>query len=127
MTKGFKVGDKVTVTGGMHYGKVCTLSRVDNSDKTLKFWLDTDNSIESNWHKFGDVQHLVETEEYLNEQRQGLMDKLNLIDNKIQWIKETGSHVFDENQFRVWQVLTLAENGSLSKIEKAKAIAELIK
>jgi hypothetical protein len=127
MTKGFKVGDKVTVTVGIHTGNVYTLSRVDNSDNTLKFWLDTEKSIESSWHKFGDVVHLVETEEYLNEQRQGLMDKLNLIDSKIQWIKETGSHVYDENQFRVWQAITLAENGSLSKIEKAKAIAELIK
>lgn len=127
MTKGFKVGDKVLVTGGIHKDNLCILSRVDHSDNTLKFWLDDGKTVESSWHKFGDVQYLIETEEFLNEQRQGLMDKLNLIDSKLQWIKETGSDVYDENQFRVWQVLTLAENGSLSKIEKAKAIAELIK
>ena len=45
---------------------------------------------------------------------------------KIAFIEETGSEVFDENEYKAYQTLTLIENGSMSKLEKAKAIAALI-
>lgn len=45
---------------------------------------------------------------------------------KIIFIEETGSEVFDENEYKAYQTLTLIENGSMSKMDKARAIAALI-
>ena len=53
--------------------------------------------------------------------------KLNNIQFKIDWIKETGSEEFNEDEFKVYQTLKLLDNGKLSMLEKSKLIAELIK
>lgn len=127
MQTGFKVGDKVLIGARPHSCNFYVLSRVDNSDNTLKFWLDKANTVESTWHKFSDVTLLIETEEYITKQKQELINEVQLVDSKIQWMKESGSDVFNNSQFRIWQVLTLTEDSSISKMEKVKAIAELIK
>ena len=53
--------------------------------------------------------------------------KLDNIQLKIDWIKETGSEEFNEDEFKVYQTLKLLDNGKLSMIEKSKLIAGLIK
>ena len=53
--------------------------------------------------------------------------KLETIQSKINWLKETGSKEFSEQEFKVYQTLKLLENGKLSMVEKSKLIAELIK
>jgi hypothetical protein len=45
---------------------------------------------------------------------------------KIDFMAEIKSEDFDENEFKAYQTLTLIENTSMSKIEKARAIASLI-
>jgi len=45
---------------------------------------------------------------------------------KIEFLKETGSEVFNENEFKAYHTLTIIEQSNMSKIEKAKAIASLI-
>jgi hypothetical protein len=45
---------------------------------------------------------------------------------KIQFMAEVNSEDFDENEFKAYQTLTLIENTSMSKLEKARAIASLI-
>ena len=45
---------------------------------------------------------------------------------KITFLKEIKSDVFDENEFKAFHTLTIIEQGNMSKIEKAKAIAALI-
>ena len=45
---------------------------------------------------------------------------------KIAFLKEIGSDMFDENEFKAFHTLTIIEQGNMSKIEKAKAIAALI-
>lgn len=46
---------------------------------------------------------------------------------KIEWMEETDSTEFDENEFKVYQTLKLFENKELTMIEKSKLIAKLIK
>jgi hypothetical protein len=46
--------------------------------------------------------------------------------NKIAFMHETGSEMFDENEFKAYHTLTIIEQSDMSKIEKAKAIAALI-
>jgi hypothetical protein len=45
---------------------------------------------------------------------------------KIAFMKEIGTEVFDPNEFKAYQTLTIIENSDMSKLEKAKAIASLI-
>jgi len=45
---------------------------------------------------------------------------------KIDYMKETGSEMFNENEFKAFHTLTIIEQSDMSKIEKAKAIAALI-
>ena len=53
--------------------------------------------------------------------------KLDTIQSKINFMNETGSDDFSEDEFKVYQTLKLLENGELSLLEKSKLIAELIK
>lgn len=46
--------------------------------------------------------------------------------SKIDYMKETGSEMFDENEFKAYHTLTIIEQSDMSKIEKARAIAALI-
>lgn len=45
---------------------------------------------------------------------------------KIVFLEEIGSDEFDENEFKAFHTLTIIEQGNMTKIEKAKAIAALI-
>lgn len=45
---------------------------------------------------------------------------------KIKWMEETKSEVYDEDEFKVWQVLSTLDAKS-SKIDKVRAIAAIIK
>ncbi len=46
--------------------------------------------------------------------------------SKIEFMDEIKSDVFDENEFKAYQTLTIIEQSGMSKLEKAKAIAQLI-
>ena len=52
---------------------------------------------------------------------------INETNEKLSFMEETGSELFEENEFKAYRTLTIIEQGSMSKIEKAKAIAALIK
>jgi hypothetical protein len=51
---------------------------------------------------------------------------INETQSKIDYMKETGSETFNENEFKAYHTLTIIEQSDMSKIEKAKAIAALI-
>jgi hypothetical protein len=53
-------------------------------------------------------------------------EKLEL-ESQIKWMADTGTDTFDENEYRVWQALSTIEDGDLSKLEKVKLIAALLK
>ena len=54
-------------------------------------------------------------------------DQVSVIDEKLKFLEETGQDEFNQNEFNAYQALTLIENGELSKAEKAKLIAGLLK
>jgi hypothetical protein len=75
------------------------------------------------WEMEGYKLGIEELEKELSEAQ----TKLDNIQFKIDWMKETGSDDFIEDEFKVYQTLKLLDNGKLSMIEKSKLIAELIK
>lgn len=49
------------------------------------------------------------------------------LQSKIDYLKETGLDKFDEDQYKALKVLELLDKPNLSKLEKSKIIADLIK
>ena len=75
------------------------------------------------WEMEGFKLGIKELEQELSEAQ----TKLNNIQFKIDWLTETGSDEFSEDEFKVYQTLKLLEDEKLSRLEKSKLIAELIK
>jgi len=75
------------------------------------------------WEMEGYALGIKELEQELTETK----TKLESIQSKINWINETGSTEFSEDEFKVYQTLKLLDDSKLSMIEKSKLIAELIK
>lgn len=69
------------------------------------------------------LEHISKAEEKIKA-TQAFIDETN---EKLSFMEETGSELFDENEFKAYRTLTIIEQGSMSKMEKAKAIAALIK
>lgn len=79
------------------------------------------------WEMEGYVLGIKELEQELAETIAETKTKLESIQSKINWINETGSTEFSEDEFKVYQTLKLLDDSKLSIIEKSKLIAELIK
>ena len=68
--------------------------------------------------------------EQINKAQEKIKATQDFIDEtkeKISFMEETQSEVFDDNEFKAYRTLSIIEQGNMSKIEKAKAIAALIK
>jgi len=61
--------------------------------------------------------------EILEKKKQEISD----IEDKLKFLNETNQDTFNENEYKAYQTLSLIEEGNLSKGEKAKKIAELLK
>lgn len=69
------------------------------------------------------LEHITKAEEKIKS-TQAFIDETK---EKISFMEETGSELFDENEFKAYRTLSIIEQSNMSKIEKAKAIAALIK
>lgn len=69
----------------------------------------------------------VISQEELQKELEEAKEKVTQIQNKIDYLNESGAKEFDEEQFKVYYTLKLLENKDLSRIEKSKLIADLIK
>jgi hypothetical protein len=115
-------------------------SKNTNRGNGMEFTVESQHSLpEKSWYindacgKSAGWAYEWEMEVYnlgLKELEQELSEVQTNLDNiqlKINWMKETGSEEFNEDEFKVYQTLKLLDNGKLSMIEKSKLIAELIK
>jgi hypothetical protein len=62
----------------------------------------------------------------LEKSKKDIDKEIELCKNKIEFIKETGSKEFNENEFKAFNVLKTIDNGKLTRIEKARLIASLV-
>lgn len=46
---------------------------------------------------------------------------------KLKWMVDTKNEEFDEDEYKVWRTLQIIEDPNSNKVDKAKAIAALIK
>jgi|SRR5688572_11519907 len=66
------------------------------------------------------------TKDELEKSRDSLMTEVSEVNTKLNWMTETGNKEYDEDEFKAWGVLGIIDSSD-SKINKAKAIAKLIK
>ncbi len=71
---------------------------------------------------YSSASTLVEVQEELAEAK----EVVKLLETKIAFMKETGAEEFDDNEFKVYNTLTILDEKKLSKLDKARAIAALI-
>lgn len=62
----------------------------------------------------------------LKNDKKNIDSSIKIEQSKLEYLKETKSKVYDENEFKAYTTLTLVEDETLSKIEKARLIASLI-
>ena len=111
--------------GYYNNGKEYVITSRHTMDKS---WLITGNDgMSGGWAYEWEMEGLKVGIEDLEQELSEAQTKLDNIQFKIDWMKETGSDDFNEDEFKVYQTLKLLENGKLSMLEKSKLIAELIK
>ena len=79
--------------------------------------------------KLPEASHIEQFEKLIEKSKEKIEKTQEFIDevqNKINYLKETQTEIFNENEFKAFQTLTIIENSNMSKMDKAKAIASLI-
>jgi len=135
----FEVGDLVipVKNSNSHNYKIGTVYRVlsvDSGDGTFRA-ISTDgcdwmgNHLKASDCKLAKigVESLQEKLEEVQSKFEKLQSEKLELESQIKWMADTGTDTFDENEYRVWQALSTIEDGGLSKLEKVKLIAALLK
>lgn len=73
------------------------------------------------------MKSITQTKEEFEEKLKQLTDEIGIIKTKIEWLDESGNTEYNEDEYKVYQTLKLLEDDKISKIEKSKIIAELIR
>lgn len=72
------------------------------------------------------VETSIQTKQEIEDELAAKKVDISILESKLKYIEETGVDAFDETEFKVWNTLTVVDNKKLSKLEKARAIAQLI-
>ena len=144
MAQKFKVGDKVQLKGGIASSLLATYG-LEIGDEgivinqsygyyTVEIYCRAYSkpqklSFEVRYLELVKVTSREKIEARIESIRKEIVEKSTLISelqDKIKYMDEVGSDIFDENEFKAYQTLTIIEKGNLSKIDKARAIAQLL-
>jgi hypothetical protein len=132
----FEVGDLVipVKNSNSHDYIIGEVYRVKDVNHTTVIAESLDGCSRGNMLRHEDCKPAFEDLDSLEEnikQVESNIKKLNSVklelESKINWMKEVGADTFDKNEYRVWQALSTIEDGGLSKLEKVKLIATLLK
>ncbi len=90
--------------------------------------LNTTGSVNAfNWNLTHVGYLSASTLEEIGEELKEAKEAVKLLETKIAFMKETGAEEFDENEFKVYNTLTILDEKKLSKLDKAKAICDRLK
>jgi len=93
-----------------------------------KTWLISyDNGTGAGWVYEWEMSDYKVSLEELRDEYTEMENEMKEIGVKIEWMEETNSTEFNENEFKVYQTLKLFENKELTMVEKSRLIANLIK
>jgi hypothetical protein len=89
--------------------------------------IDPETKRVGNYLRYDEVRLMVSNREFLVGQIEKLEAELNEIRSKVRWMDEVGTDEFDETEHKVWSVINAVETEGLSKIERVKLIASIVK
>jgi hypothetical protein len=118
-THGVKPGMSATVVGYAYQGYYqvkLESGRVINEKSTAFSKSKSKTSVEQFQEEIEKAQEMIKAAESFIVETQA----------KINFLAEVGSDEFNENEFKAYHTLSIIEQGNMTKIEKAKAIAALI-
>jgi len=72
------------------------------------------------------IEELEEFNKDLIDQLEATKKEISNNEERIAWMKENNITEFNETEFKAFKTLTLLEDDSISKMEKAKLISELV-
>jgi hypothetical protein len=79
------------------------------------------------WVYEWEMEEIPNSKELLEKRMEELKAEMEEVESKIRFLNETGSELFDSDEYKVYSTLKLLDNDKLSTIEKSKVIAQLIK
>jgi hypothetical protein len=131
-----KIKDNVSSKGEYYKykGKIGIITEVNYYNNTVNIKIDQkiyDDILLSNvgysvievYNKSKNMTNKQTLTEILEKKKEEIFD----IEDKLKFLNETNQDTFNENEYKAYQTLSLIEEGNLSKGEKAKKIAELLK
>lgn len=77
--------------------------------------------------RYDEIRLVANSREHFAQRIKKLEAEVSEIRSKVQWMDEVGTDEFDETEHKVWSVLNAVETEGLSKIERVKLIASIIK
>jgi hypothetical protein len=129
-----QVGDIVLVkkNSNSHNYTIGTKYRVVDATLTGSGMMYQAESLDGNWRgnnlRSSDTEFVTTVNvEYFQKQVEEHRKQMEEAQSIIDWMNETGATEYDETEHKVWSVLNAVENDSLSKMERVKIIASLIK
>lgn len=116
----YPIGSRITITGVHNISNLVTCT-VRTAESSYSFYLD---DFEISGQTIEELEKdIVDYEKSIKEFQ---LDIEN-IKSKISFMKKNEIKEFDENQFKAYYTLELLDNKKLNNIQRAQAIAKLIK
>jgi hypothetical protein len=112
---------------GYYGGTRYRITRIDRSDNTLKAERADVRGTEGGWLRNSQVELYEMTKDEILKDISDAQASIENSHSMLAWMEDNGSDVFNEDEFKVWQVLTAMEDENISKIDKVKRIAQMIK
>lgn len=124
----------ITLAGGHNYGQPGDKVKLDNPGmRTTSTGLSAGvlggNTISFTNFRIIDLETREQIREYIKdieENIEELKTSIKYQESKIEYLDETKGIIFDENEFKAFSVLSMLDDSSTTKLEKAKLISGLM-
>jgi hypothetical protein len=80
-----------------------------------------------NYLRCDEVKLACTNREFMIRRVAELENELTTVRTKLAWMDEVGTDEFDETEYKVWSVMNAVDDKSMTKIERVKLIASLVK
>lgn len=126
-----KVGQLVKVTGNSNSSNYCVgeiyrVVSVDGGGSYINCEA-LDRCWSGNCMAHGDYVIVGQNKEHFQTQIEQLQKEIEEVQSIMDWMDETGNTEYDMDEHRVWKALTMLEDNTLTKGQRTKLLAQLIK
>lgn len=125
--KTWKNGDKFRVTQAYSTYVEGVVYVVNGSNGPTQVCAMTEDGVNiGQWIPTNFIKRLENTKEELEEDKAKLLVKVAELDAKLKFLSENGLANYDEQEFKIYQALTILDE-TTDKLQRTKKLAELLK